>query len=121
MNKPLNETQENTTKQPEALKQETSKSLKEVQGDTIKQVKEINKIVQDLKMGIEGIKETQTEGILEMNKVGKRREKQNKTKPNYLPPKQNKTKQQKTRCKLHQQNTRNARESPRSRRHDRRN
>lgn len=109
MNKPLNETQENTTKQPEALKQETSKSLKEVQGDTIKQVKEINKIVQDLKMGIEVIKETQTEGILEMNKVGKRREKQNKTK------------QQKTRCKLHQQNTRNARESPRSRRHDRRN
>ena len=56
----------------EALKEEISKSLKETEENTIKQVKEINKTVQDLKMEIEAIKKTQTEGILEMENLGKR-------------------------------------------------
>ena len=34
--------------------------------------KEMNKTVQDLKMEIEAIKKTQTEGILEMENLGKR-------------------------------------------------
>ena len=46
------------------LKEEMNKSLKETHKNTIKWVKEINKIVQDLKMEIETIKKTQTEGIL---------------------------------------------------------
>jgi predicted transcriptional regulator len=37
----------------EALKKETQKSLKELQENTTKQVKELNKTIQDLKMGIE--------------------------------------------------------------------
>ena len=36
--------------------------------------KEMNKTVQDLKMEIEAIKKTQTEGILEMESQGKRME-----------------------------------------------
>jgi hypothetical protein len=35
-----------------------NKSLKQVQENTIKQVKEMNKTVHELKMEIEGIKET---------------------------------------------------------------
>lgn len=38
----------------------------------MKQVMEINKTVQDLKMEAEAIKKTQTEGILEMEDLGKR-------------------------------------------------
>ena len=52
-------------------KEETNKSLKEIQENTIKQVKEMNKTVQDLKMEIEAIKKTQTEGILEMENLRK--------------------------------------------------
>jgi predicted transcriptional regulator len=37
----------------EALKKETQKSLKELQENTTKQVKELNKTIQDLKMGVE--------------------------------------------------------------------
>ena len=47
-----------------------NKSLKEIQGKTIKQ--EMHKTVQDLEMYIETIKETQTEGIWEMENIGKR-------------------------------------------------
>ena len=55
----------------EAFKEEMNKSLKEIQENTIKQVKEMNKTVQDLKMEIEAIKKTQTEEILEMENLGK--------------------------------------------------
>ena len=54
----------------EAFKEEMNKSLKEIQGKTIKQ--EMHKTVQDLEMYIETIKETQTEGIWEMENIGKR-------------------------------------------------
>lgn len=40
------------------LKEERNKPLEEIQGNTIKQVKEMNKIVQNLKMEIEAIKKT---------------------------------------------------------------
>ena len=39
-------------------------------------MKEINKTVQDLKIEIEAIKKTQTEGILEMENLGKEQEQQ---------------------------------------------
>jgi hypothetical protein len=42
----------------EAFKKEINKSLKEIQKNTIKQVKEMDKIVRDLKMEIEAIKKT---------------------------------------------------------------
>jgi gas vesicle protein len=61
----------NLNKIIEALKEEMSRSLKEIQENINKQVKEINKTVQDLKMKIEAIKKTQTERILEMDNVGK--------------------------------------------------
>jgi hypothetical protein len=56
----------------EALREEMNKSLKEIQGSTIKQMNEVNKTVQDLKIEIETIRETQTVGILEMENLGKR-------------------------------------------------
>ena len=40
----------NLIKMTEAFKEEMNKSLKEIQENTIKKVKEINKTVQDLKM-----------------------------------------------------------------------
>ena len=49
-----------------------NKFLKEIQENTIKQVNKINKTVQDLKMEIEAIKKTQTEGILEIENLEKR-------------------------------------------------
>jgi len=57
----------------ENFKEKINKSRKEIQENTIKQGKEINKIVQDLKMEIETIKKTQTEAILEIENLGKRR------------------------------------------------
>jgi hypothetical protein len=53
----------------EAFKEKMNKSLKEVQEDTIKQVKGMNKTIKDLKLEIEAIKKTQTEGILEIRKT----------------------------------------------------
>lgn len=44
----------------ETFKEETNGSLKDIQENTIKQVKEINKTVQNLKMETEAIKKTQT-------------------------------------------------------------
>ena len=43
---------------------EETKFLKDIQENTIKQVKEINKTVQDLKVEIEAIQKIQTYGIL---------------------------------------------------------
>jgi cytoplasmic iron level regulating protein YaaA (DUF328/UPF0246 family) len=51
----LKEIQENTGKH---LKDERNKSLKEIQKSTIKQVKELNKVVQDLKIKVETIMKT---------------------------------------------------------------
>jgi hypothetical protein len=57
----------------EALKEETQKSLKELQENTNKQVKELNKIIQDLKkMEIETIKKSQGETTLEIEALGKK-------------------------------------------------
>lgn len=50
----------------EAIKEEINKSLKEIQGNTNKQVKEMDKTVQDLKVEIETTKKTQSEEIMEM-------------------------------------------------------
>jgi hypothetical protein len=55
-----------------AFKEEMNKSLKEIQENTIKQMKEMNKTVQDLKIEIEAIKKTLTEGILDMENLGNR-------------------------------------------------
>ena len=59
----------NLIKMIEAYREEIYKSLKE---NTIKPVKEMNKTVQDLRMGLEAIKTTQTEGVLEMEGLRKR-------------------------------------------------
>jgi uncharacterized FlaG/YvyC family protein len=48
----LKKNRKNPGKQVEALKEETNKSLKEIQENIIKQVKEMNKTVKDLKMEI---------------------------------------------------------------------
>ena len=56
----------------EAFKEDVNNSHKETQGNTIKQVKELNKTVQELKMEIEAIKKTQMEANLEMKKTKKR-------------------------------------------------
>ena len=45
-----------------------------IQENTIKEVKEINKTVQNLKMEIEVVKKTWTKGILEMENQGKKTE-----------------------------------------------
>jgi NurA-like 5'-3' nuclease len=58
------EIQETTGKQQEAFKEETQKSLREVQENTTKQVMELNKTIQDLKMEVETIKKTQSETTL---------------------------------------------------------
>ena len=60
-NKSLKEIQEKTGKQEEALKEETNKSLKEIQENTIKLVKELKKNVQVINMEIETIMKSQTE------------------------------------------------------------
>jgi hypothetical protein len=59
-------------KQVDSLKEKTNKSIREIQENTIKQVKEMNKTVQDLKIEIEAIKKSQMEAILEMENLGKR-------------------------------------------------
>jgi uncharacterized coiled-coil protein SlyX len=71
INNSLKEIQGNTGKQLEALKEETQKSLKKLQENTIKQVKEMN-TMQDLKMEIETIKKSQRKTTLELGNLGKR-------------------------------------------------
>lgn len=56
----------------EFFKEERKKSLKEIWEHTIKQVKEINKSVQDLKTEVEETKKTQIERILRIKNPGKR-------------------------------------------------
>jgi hypothetical protein len=46
-------------KQVEGLKEEAQKPFKELQGNTTKQVMELNKTIQDLKREVETIKKTQ--------------------------------------------------------------
>jgi hypothetical protein len=58
-------------KRVETLKEEANKR-KEIQENTIKQVKDINKTIQVMEMKIEAIKKIQTEAILEMVTLGKR-------------------------------------------------
>ena len=70
MNKFLKEIHENTFKQAKALKEEANKH-KEIQENIVKQVKDMNKTVQDLKGEIEVTKKTQTEIKLEMEYLGK--------------------------------------------------
>ena len=53
----------------ETFKEDTNNSLKEIQENTIKQVKEMNKMVQHLKTDIEAIKKTQMEATLEMENL----------------------------------------------------
>jgi ABC-type uncharacterized transport system substrate-binding protein len=62
----LKESQENTTKQVEVLKEETQKSLRKLHENTIKQVIELNNTIQDLKREVETIKKTQSETVLEI-------------------------------------------------------
>jgi hypothetical protein len=54
--------EKNTGKHLEALKEETEKSLI----DTTRQEKELNKIIQDLKMKLETLKKSQRETTLEI-------------------------------------------------------
>jgi IMP dehydrogenase/GMP reductase len=58
LNNSPKEIQENKGKQLETLKEEKNKSLKEIQKNTIKLVKELNKVVQNVKAEIETIKNT---------------------------------------------------------------
>ena len=71
MNELPKEILENAFKEVEALKEEANR-YKEIQVNSIKQVKHMNKASQDLKREIEAIKKTQTEAILEMENLGKR-------------------------------------------------
>jgi uncharacterized coiled-coil DUF342 family protein len=64
--------QENTGQKVEALKEETNKSLKEILGNAIKQVKELDKMVQELKLEIETVKKTQREATMEIDNLGTR-------------------------------------------------
>ena len=56
----------------ESFKEDINNSLKEIQENTIKQVKKLNKAVQDLKVEVETIKKTQMEVNLKMKNLGKR-------------------------------------------------
>lgn len=50
----------------ESFKEDINSSLKEIQENTGKLVKELNKAIQDLKVEVETIKKTQMEANLEM-------------------------------------------------------
>ena len=56
----------------EDFKKDISNSLKELQENTTKQVKELNKTIQDLKMEIETIEKSQRETTLEIENLGRR-------------------------------------------------
>jgi hypothetical protein len=55
----------------ESFKEAINNSLKEIQENTGKQVKELNKVIQDLKMEVETIKKAQMEANLETENLGK--------------------------------------------------
>jgi hypothetical protein len=56
----------------ESFKEGLNNSLKEIQKNTGKHVKELNKVIQDIKMEVETIKKAQMEVNLEMENLGKR-------------------------------------------------
>jgi hypothetical protein len=56
----------------ESFKEDISNSVKKNTGNTDKQIKELNKVIQDLKVEEETIKKTQMEANLEMEDLGKR-------------------------------------------------
>jgi hypothetical protein len=58
----------------EGYKKEIKNSPKEIQENTSKQVKEFNKIIQDLKMEVETIKKSKRETTLETENLGKSQE-----------------------------------------------
>jgi hypothetical protein len=58
----------------ETFKEDIKNSLKEIQENRIKQVKTLNKVVQELKTETETIKKTQREATLEMGNLGMRSE-----------------------------------------------
>jgi chromosome segregation ATPase len=66
------EIQESTSKQLEAVKEETHKILRELQESTTKQMMELNKTIQDLKVEVETIKKSQRESTLEKENLGKK-------------------------------------------------
>jgi septal ring factor EnvC (AmiA/AmiB activator) len=69
LNNSLKEIQENNAKQVEDIKEEDQLSLKELQENTTKQVTELNKTIQDLKREVDTIKKTQSEAMLEIEKL----------------------------------------------------
>jgi hypothetical protein len=99
INNSLKVIQENTGKQPEALKEETQKSLKELQEIRIKQAKERNKNHPGSKSGTRNNKE-----IIKGDN------------PRVRKPRK---KVRSHTCKHHQQNTRGRRENLRCRRYHR--
>jgi hypothetical protein len=56
----------------ESFKEDINNSVKEIQENTGKQVKELNKVIQDLKVEIETIKKTEVEANLETENLEKR-------------------------------------------------
>lgn len=64
-----NDLESKLIKMMKAVKEETNKSLKEIQ----LKVKEINRMMQIVIMETEAMKKTQAEGILEMESLGRRR------------------------------------------------
>jgi len=72
INKFLKGIKDNKSKQVETHKEETQKSLKELQENMTKQEKELNKTIQQLKVEIETIKKAQREITLEIENLGKR-------------------------------------------------
>lgn len=56
----------------EFFKEEMNKPVKEIQENKTKQVKKLNKMVQDLKMQIETINKSQVEANMEIEILGKR-------------------------------------------------
>ncbi|ERE91574.1 Transposase, L1 containing protein [Cricetulus griseus] len=71
-----NDLKNNFMKMIKDLKEDMRKSLKEMEEKTNQKIQDINKslkeIVQDLKTEIETIKKAQSEGMLEIEKLGKR-------------------------------------------------
>ena len=70
--KNIKEIQENLRQQAEVMKEETQKSLKELQECTDKQLKELSKIIQDLKTEVETTKISQRETSLKTENLGKK-------------------------------------------------
>ena len=72
INNSIKEKYRRTQEHLEALKEEPQTYLKVLQEKTTKQVKELNKTIQDLKMEIETMKKSQRETTLEIENLGKR-------------------------------------------------